>query len=466
MSQHTGEKTPESSDAVWDADIHIQRPIYGIDDRPESIWESILYGWQHTLVDISPFVLPLAIAGAVQMSAGETARFINFCLFAMGIATLIQTTFGNRLPIIQGPSATLTGTLAPVAAQFGLGVMWGSAFVGGLIEMLVGASRILRFLRRFFPPVVSGVVIVCIGLALGQLAVKLTIGNGALENFLYAGGVMVLIFVLQLRTGLLAKGIFARGAIFFSIWAVGLGVASLLGDVNWELVHQKPWVALPGFFPYGTPIGGWEYSLAAIVAVFAGYVGSMVESIGDYAATCAVSGENYRVKHINRGIFAEGLGSTLAATLGGLPCTSYTQNIGIIATTRVASRFIVQIAAVVLILYGICPKFGALLVAIPGSVLGGVFVIVCGMITISGIRLLQAAKQTPANFLLVGATLVISIGVPVYTKFVLGKEWLQHLPNFPRLLATNTVVLAVILSVVLNVLLNILLKGNAEEPAG
>ncbi len=465
MRAHPHEKTPEPSDAVWDADIRIQEPIYGIDERPESIWESILYGWQHTLVDISPFVLPLAIAGAAGMGAGETARFINFCLFAMGIATFIQTTIGNRLPIIQGPSATLTGTLAPIASQFGLGVMWGSAFIGGLVEMLIGASRVLRFLKRFFPPVVSGVVIVCIGLALGQLAVKLTIGNGALKNFLYAGGVMVLIFLLQLRTAHLAKGIFARGAIFFSIWAIGLGAASLWGDVNWELVQQKPWLAMPGFFPYGNLFSGWEYNLAAIVAVFAGYIGSMVESIGDYAATCAVSGENYKVTHINRGIFAEGLGSALAAIVGGLPCTSYTQNIGIIATTRVASRFIVQIAAIILILYGICPKFGALLVAIPGSVLGGVFVIVCGMITMSGIRLLHAAKQSSANFLLVGATLVISLGVPIYTKFVLGKEWLQHLPSFPRLLATNTVVLAVILSVALNVFLNLLLKGDTEEMA-
>ncbi len=463
MADHPQKEDLAVSDAVWEADIHIHEPIYGIEERPDSIWESVLYGWQHTLVDISPFVLPLAIAGAVQMSAGDTARFINFCLFAMGIATLIQTTVGNRLPIIQGPSATLTGTLAPIAAQFGMGVMWGSAFIGGLIEMLIGASRILRFLKRFFPPVVSGVVIVCIGLALGQLAIKLTIGNGALENFLYAGGVMVLIFVLQLRSGNLAKGIFARGAIFFSIWIIGLGVASLLGDVKWELVNQKPWLALPGFFPYGNPVTGWEYNLAAIVAVFAGYVGSMVESIGDYAATCAVSGESYKVKHINRGIFAEGFGSALAATFGGLPCTSYTQNIGIIATTRVASRFIVQIAAIILILYGICPKFGALLVAIPGSVLGGVFVIVCGMITMSGIRLLHAAKQTPANFLLVGITLIISLGVPIYSKFVLGEGWLRQLPNFIKLLSTNTVVLAVLLSAGLNVLLNIVLKGDSEE---
>ncbi len=102
-------------EAVWDDLPPITRPVYGIDEQPARRWERLLYGWQHTLVDISPFVLPLAVAAALGMAAAATAQFINFCLFSMGVATLFQTTLGNRLPIIQGPSATLTGTLAPMA---------------------------------------------------------------------------------------------------------------------------------------------------------------------------------------------------------------------------------------------------------------------------------------------------------------------------------------------------------------
>ncbi|MFQ5584978.1 MAG: solute carrier family 23 protein, partial [Calditrichia bacterium] len=187
-----------------------------------------------------------------------------------------------------------------------------------------------------------------------------------------------------------------------------------------------------------------------------------VESLGDYAATCAVADEKYTVTHMNRGILAEGLGSMLAAVFGGLPCTSYTQNIGIIATTRVASRFVVQIAAVILILYGLCPKFGALLIAMPRSVLGGVFIIVCGMILMSGIKLLNSAPQTTANFLLAGTTLICAIGVPVYAKFVLGTAWLNQLPAILKMLVTNTVVLAVLLSVGLNLGLNIILKNEGK----
>ncbi len=452
-----------SDEAVWGEVPAVREPVYRIDERPETWWESVLYGWQHTLVDISPFVLPLAVAGAVGMAAAEKAQFINSCLLAMGLATLIQTTFGNRLPIIQGPSATLTGTLAPIGGQLGAPAMWGGAFVGAALESLVGASRILGQLRRLFPAAVSGVVILAIGLALGQFAVQLALGDGRPLNFGLAALVIAMIFVLQIALRGVAGGLLARGAIFLSIWIVGLGVGSLLGEMDWSLVAGKPWFGLPRLFPYGGPGFGWEFTAAAILGVAVGYFGSMVESLGDYAATCAVSGETYRVRHMNRGILAEGAGSLLSTCLGAIPCTSYTQNVGIIAATGVASRFVVRIAAVILVIYGLCPKLGALLVAMPRPVLGGVFVLVCGMIATSGIRLLAAAPPTTANSFVIGTTLVGSVAVPVYTRFALGAEWLEQLPALYRLLLSNTVVLAVVLGVSLNLLLNIVLGGETEE---
>ena len=443
----------------------IVKPLFGIDERPDTWWECLLYGWQHTLVDISPFILPLAVAGGLGMGPDGTAQLINFGLFAMGVATLLQTTIGNRLPIVQGPSATLTGTLAPLAAQLGGPAMWGGIFVGGLVEALVGASRILGSLRRLLPAAVSGVVVAVIGLSLGGLAVRLSLGDGSLHNVAYAGGVIGLIFLLQTVGKRFFGGLLARGAIFIAIWAVGLGVGASLGHVDWSLVAAKPWIAWPSLFPYGGPGFGWEWSLAAVLVILAGYFGSMVESLGDYAATCAVAGEPYTEKHMNRGILAEGLGGMISAVLGGLPCTSYTQNIGIIASTRVASRFVVQVAAGVLLLYGLCPKFGALLVAMPRSVLGGVFVIVCGMIVVSGMRLVQSAASTLRSDLVVGTTLILSLGVPAHVKS-LGEPFLQSLAAFPRLMLTNSVVLAVFLGVGLNLLLNVALHEPSHREPG
>ncbi len=452
-----------TSDAVWEELPRIVEPIFGIDERPDSWWETILYGWQHTLVDISPFVLPLAVAAAIGMTPDQEASLINFGLFSMGVATLIQTTIGNRLPIIQGPSATLTGTLAPVASQLGPAAMWGAAFGGGLTEMIFGATRALTLLRRFFPPAVAGVVVLTIALALGQVAVRLTVGDGQALNFVLAGTVLALVALLQLRLKNAWGGLLSRGAIFISIWVVGIGLAGLLGEVDWALVGRKEWIAWPSLFPWGGPGFGWTFVGAAFLAVVAGYFGSMVESLGDYAATCAVAGERYTVRHMNRGIFAEGLGSALAAVLGGLPCTSYTQNVGIIAATRVASLTVVRVAAVILALYGLSPKFGALLVAMPRAVLGGVFVLVCGMIAVSGIRLLGAAKETTANYLVIGLTLVLAMGLPTYVRYGLGEPWLQELPLLLQLVLTNPVVLAVLAAVGLNALASLVAAPEAER---
>lgn len=424
--------------------------VYRVEERPSGAWACLLFGWQHTLVDISPFVLPLAVAAALGMNDGETARLINFGLLAMGVATLIQTTVGNRLPIIQGPSATLAGTLAPVAALAGGPAMWGAVFAGALTEAAIGISGALGRLRKNFPQSVAGVVVISIGLSLGKVAVSLSLGDGSLKNFLYAGGVIGLIFCLQIGAARVRGGILSRASIFISIWVAGLLVGGALGDVQWSLIAAKPWFEVPTLFPFGGPGFGWEFSGVAILGVFAGYLGSMVESIGDYTATCAVAGERLEERHINRGIFAEGLGCLTASALGGLPCTSYTQNIGIIATTGVASRFVVQVAAGILMLYGLCPKFGALLAAMPRAVLGGVFLVVCGMIAMSGVRLLGAAGGDAGEALIAGFTLVAAVGIPYYCTYALGSAWLETIPAGARLLMTNTVALAVLLGISLN----------------
>ena len=212
-------------DLVWEEAPSLVEPLYRIDERPARGWECLLYAWQHTLVDISPFILPLAIATALGMTTAEQASFVNYCLFAMGVATLVQTTIGSRLPIIQGPSATLTATLAPVAAQLGGPAMWGGAFVGGLVEMAVGGAGLLRFLRRLFPPVVSSIVITSIGLSLGHLAIRLSLGDGRSTNVLLAATCIASVLVLRFAGRAFAGGLLSRAAIFVSIWLVGLGSA-------------------------------------------------------------------------------------------------------------------------------------------------------------------------------------------------------------------------------------------------
>lgn len=429
---------------------------YRINEHPKRPLEAVLYGWQHTLVDVSPFIVPLAIAKALGLDDAGGAQLINYCLLSMGVATLLQTTIGNRLPIIQGPSTTLIGAMVPVAQQLGGGAMWGAAALGGAIEGLVGGLRLLRYLRRLFTPLVSGTVITVIGLALGQVAVRLAINSGHPVDLMLATGVILAVLTLQLLCTRLLSGILARGAIFFSLWAIGLGVGAALGRVDGALIAAKPWFSAPALLPFGGPFHGWSFPLAACFAVFVGYLGSMVESVGDYAATCAAADEPFIANHIDRGIFAEGLGSLIATLLGGLPCTSYTQNIGIIATTRVASRVVVQIAALILLLYGLSPKVGALLVAMPRSVVGGVFVIVCGMIVAAGLELLSQEPATPERAMVSGPSLIVAVGLPAYLASPRGAALLERAPLSARLMLSNAVVLAVVCSLVLQALVGLL----------
>ncbi|KUK38915.1 MAG: Putative permease [Synergistales bacterium 54_24] len=456
------QKGNRDDEAVWEERPEIVTPILKIDERPASWWECLLYGWQHTLVDISPFVLPLLVATAAGLSEAEGAIWVNRGLFTMGIATLIMTVFGNRLPLIQGPSATLTGALSSVVSLYGIPAMWGGVLAGALMEMVIGLSGILRVLRKVFPVAVSGVVVITIGFSLAKTATIWIVGKGDLVNFVLAAATVLSIFLLQFLGGKTAGGIVSRGSIFFTIWIVGLGLAGIMGQVRWDIVASKPWFDLPKLFPYGGPGFGWEFAAGAIIGALVGYLGSMLESLGDYAAVCAVSGEVYKVRHMNRGIAAEGFGCLVASLFGGIPVTSYTQNIGVIATTKIASRFVVQIAALILMLYGLSPKVGALLVAIPRSVIGTVFLVVCGTIAVSGLKLVTSAKLDTANTFLVGTTLMLAINLPICATYVVG-SWTKTLPPIVQLFLTNSVVIAVVGGIVLNLLINFILVPLSDR---
>ena len=154
------------------------------------------------------------------------------------------------------------------------------------------------------------------------------------------------------------SGVLARGAILFSLLLFGVVSPARWASPTSRRWRRAPWFGLPRLFAFGGPGLGWELAAGAVFGVLIGYVGSIAESIGDYAGTCAVSGIAYRVRHMHRGITVEGIASAIGPLFGGLPLTTYSQNTGVIATTRVASRRVVQVAAVILLLYGLSPKLG------------------------------------------------------------------------------------------------------------
>ena len=237
---------------------------------------------------------------------------------------------------------------------------------------------------------------------------------------------------------------------------------------NWEAVHNAPWFALPKLFPY-TGLEGQSGSTiafvgAAIVGGFSGYIASMFESVGDYAATCAACDEVYRIKHIDRGIFAEGLGCVISAFFGGLPCTSYTQNIGIISATwcLLPPRHSDRWRNLPLGTTSPCPKLAYIFSGIPRSVIGAVFLISAATIMFSGIDSIISDKRSLRNTLVAGTTLALAIMLPYHCASTYS-AWAKSLPGFLNMLCTSTVFIAVVAGVLLNLILNYVLKDKNEK---
>ena len=437
---------------------------YGIEDVPKPWWTSLYFAVQITLVDFTPFVwggMFVSLAGLDAATVLPT--MISACFLVMGICTLIQTTIGNRLPIVQGPSASLASSMGSVAATYGLPAVWGSVIVGGALETLLGGARIMSKIRKFLPPVVVGSVVAAIGYVAARIAVQWTFSSQDAKSLIMAAVAFLLALVLKFRGG---KGLLSQGFILITVIIVGVVGASALGVFNWEAVHNAPWFALPKLFPY-TGLEGQSGSTiafvgAAIVGGFSGYIASMFESVGDYAATCAACDEVYRIKHIDRGIFAEGLGCVISAFFGGLPCTSYTQNIGIISATGVCSRRVTQIAGVIFLAYGLCPKLAYILSGIPRSVIGAVFLISAATIMFSGIDSIISDKRSLRNTLVAGTTLALAIMLPYHCASTYS-AWAKSLPAFLNMLCTSTVFIAVVAGVLLNLILNYVLKDKDEK---
>ncbi len=425
---------------VWEEDLEVLPPHYGIEDVPPPA-ETLLYAWQHTLVDVSPYVLPLIVAGAVGYSAAQTAYMISACLVLMGAATFVNATWGNRLPSVLGPSATDTGAMATAGSIFGAPAMWMAGFLGGLFETIVGASGVLGPLRRFLPPYVCGIVVVTIGISLARVAGGWLFADLRPEMLGLAALTVVLILLLTVIGHRFRVGMLARGAILFSLLICGVGVAGLAGMADFSALSRAPWLGLPRLFIFGGPGLGWTLAAGAIFGVMIGYVGSISESIGDYAGTCAVSGVPYRMRHIHRGITVEGIASMVGPLFGALPLTTYSQNTGVIATTRVASRRVVQVAALILLLYGLSPKTGTLLVLIPRPIVGAVFLVICGMIATAGLRLLTCGPKDEVYLVTTAVSLIAALTLPLAAGA--QKEWLTSLPPAAQLFLSNGVVIAI-----------------------
>ena len=413
---------------------------------------------QHILAMFVSNVTPaIIVAGAAGFGYGSgdlsaLLYMIQMSMLFAGVATLFQAIgvgpMGSRLPIVQGTSFAFLPIMIPLAAGGGveaMAVLTTGALFGGLFH--AGLSFFVKRLRFMFPPLVTGLVVAMIALSLLQVGVQYaaggvplrgTEGYGTWQSWMLASIVIVATFGFKFFT----KGLFSSASVLLGL-LVGYGVAFAMGRVDLAEVSNAGWVSVPIPFHFG-----FAFSVSAVVGFCLMGIVSAIETVGDVSAIAeGGAGREARDEELSGATLADGVGSMVAAVFGALPNTSFSQNVGLIAMTGIMSRYIVALGAVILIICGLLPKIGAVIISVPIEVLGGGVIIMFGMVASAAITILSGVNWTQKNMLIFALSLSLGFGLQ------LEPGALQHMPESISLFLTSGLLPATFLAVVLNLIL-------------
>jgi NCS2 family nucleobase:cation symporter-2 len=382
--------------------------IYQLDGRVPLL-KAIPFGIQHILAMFVANLTPIVIiAGAAGFDKDMVTILLQNAMFVAGIATLIQLyavgPIGSRLPIVMGVSFTFVAILCYIAGTYGYGAVAGAVIVGGIFEGTLGL--LAKYWRKIITPLVASVVVTTIGYSLLGVGVRSFGGGynddfGSVENLTI--GAVTLISCLIFNS--MVKGYKKQLSVLFGLF-VGYALALAMGKVDLTPILNSGFISVPHIMPV-TP----EFNIGAIISVAVVFLVSAAETIGDTSAM-AMSGLNRQVteKEISGSIACDGFASSVAGLFGCSPVTSFSQNVGLIAMTKVVNRFTIMTGAVCMIIAGIFPPVAAFFASLPDAVLGGCTVMMFGSIMISGIKMMSAAGLNQRNFTIAALSLAIGIG--------------------------------------------------------
>lgn len=420
--------------------------LYEVDEMPP--WqEAVPLGLQHVLVMVASNVtIPIIIAGVVGATTGETAFLVQVALLVAGLTTLLQTVgigpVGARLPVVQGTSFGFLVIAIPLASEFGLSAVFGGAIFAGLVQVLLGLS--LRWLKDLFPPLVSGIVVLVIGVGLLPAGINLAGGGAGAEDFGSATNLAMagLVLVVILLAYALGKGIISAAAVLVGL-VVGYLVAIPVGLVDAAPIREAAWLAFPQPLRFGL-----TFPTAAIIGMGVMAIATSVETIGDLAAvTKGGAGREVTDRELSGGVVADGVGTAFASLFSAMPNTSFSQNVGLVAFTGVMSRHVVSVGAGFLILAGFVPKLAAVISAMPSAVLGGAAVVMFAMVAAAGIRLLAESRLDRRDLLIIAVSVGVGQGMATVPDLV------ATAPEQLRVLLITGIVPAGFLAVLLNLIL-------------
>ncbi|MDG3066285.1 uracil-xanthine permease family protein [Thauera mechernichensis] len=374
---------------------------------------AIPLGIQHIMAmfvgNITP---PIIIAGVIGATMDERIFLIQVALFVAGICTLIQSIgigpIGARLPIVQGTSFGFLPVALPLAKAFGLPAVLGASLVAGLLQVFLGAF--LGRVRHLFSPVVTGIVVLLIGLILMPVGLRYAAGGVGAADFAAPHHLLLALFVLVVT---IACHQYGRGFIKLASVLVGLTsgyvVAIVLGWVDFSRVETAAWFAVPQPMVFGM-----EFSPTAILGMCIIMFVVGLETIGNISAI-TVSGAKRAAtnKELSGGVMGDGVATAFASVFNTLPNTAYAQNVGLVALTGVVSRHVVTIGGIVLIVLGLFPKLSAVASAMPPAVLGGGAIVMFGMIASAGVKILAENELDQRSMLILAVALSLGVGLPL-----------------------------------------------------
>ena len=391
------------------------RPSRTINQNPDAmppLSKAIPLGLQHIMAMFAGNVTPpIIIAGVIGANPAEQIFLIQVALFVAGVSTLVQTIgigpFGARLPIVQGTSFGFLPVALPLAKAFGLPAVLGASLVAGLLQIILGAF--LKQIRHWFSPVVTGIVVLLIGISLMPVGLNYAAGGVGADDFASPGNLLLALFVLSITIVVhqYGRGFIKASSILFGLMA-GYLVAIALGKVDFTSLSNAGWFALPKPLEYGMTFSGTAIIGMTLIMFVVG-----LETIGNISAiTTTGAGRPAKDRELSGGVMADGLATSLAAVFNTLPNTAYAQNVGLITLTGVVSRHVVTIGGLLLIAMGLFPKLGGLVAAMPPAVLGGAGVVMFGMIASAGLKIIKECELDQRNMLIIAVSLSLGIGLP------------------------------------------------------
>lgn len=426
----------------------LSKELFELNGKP-SFAQAFPQAMQHVLAmlvgNITP---PILIAQLLGLPATDKILLMQAAMIIGGITTLIQLYpvfgFGMGLPNVMGVAFAYMPILTAIGLSYGISGIFGAQLVGAFASIFIG--MLMGKIRKYFPPVVSGTVVLSIGLSLYSTAVTyMAGGSGAGDKF---GTPIYWLIALIVLGVTLACNLLGKGYIKVSGMLIGIGVGYVMSlfagnMINFTNVQNSSWFALPQIFKWGI-----TFHPSAIISMILMYIVQAVQTIGDVSST-AIGGFNREATDDELGgaIKGQGICGMLGAVIGGLPTDPYSQNVGLIVTTKVVAKKVFAIVGVIMLLAGLSPKFGALMTTIPYPVLGGATITVFAAITMSGIQLITEQPLNYRNKMIVGISLALGVGVS--TVF----SSLQFFPvDVQNIIGKSPIVLAFLVSFILNII--------------